>query len=141
MVSGTGTFHETEQRGSVQANVYSKYALKDLHDAIDLIDRKIQHCRNFEPFDSPQDREASLQKLASKRAALVKSATALTTLGVVSEPGSLSRSLLQMVGTEEAVAGQETAAGEKAPKRRARKPTAQSRDAGAATGRRKKEIA
>ncbi len=125
----------------MQANAYSKYALKDLHEAIELIDRKIQHCRNFELFDSVQDREASLQKLASKRAALVKSAAALTTLGVRCEPDSLPRSLLQVVGTEEPIAGQEAEAGKTAPKRRTRKPTSQSRDAGATTGRRKKEIA
>ncbi|MGA8530465.1 MAG: hypothetical protein WB622_12180 [Acidobacteriaceae bacterium] len=125
----------------MQANVYSKYALKDLHEAIDLIDRKIQHCRNFEPFDTPQDREASLQKLASKRAALVKSATALSSLGVICETGSLPRPLLQVVGTEEPVAPESAATGEAAPKRRVRKPTSRSRDAGATTGRRKKEIA
>lgn len=123
----------------MQANVYSKYALKDLHEAIELIDRKIQHCRNFEPFDTPQDREASLQKLASKRAALVKSATALSALGVECGPDSLPRSLMHVVGAEESVAA--AASGETAPKRRVRKPTSLTRDAGATTGRRKKEIA
>jgi len=32
----------------MEANTYSKYALKDLYDAIDLIDRKINYCKTLE---------------------------------------------------------------------------------------------
>lgn len=76
----------------MQANVYSPYALKDLHQAIDLIDRKITHCNTLEIFTSQQDRDIHLRKLSTKRASLVKSALALAAMGVRCDPQFLPRS-------------------------------------------------
>ena len=108
----------------MQANVYSQYALKDLHDAIALIDRKIHHCRTFEVFDSQEAKDGTLQKLSTRRAALVKSALALTALGVKSDPKSVPRSFIHAVegeGEGEAVApGGEAVPEAAAPKKRAR---------------------
>jgi hypothetical protein len=111
----------------MQANVYSQYALKDLHEAIDLMDRKIHHCRNVEAFDTQEARDSTLQKLSTKRAALVKSAMTLSAQGVKSDPKSLPRSFIHPVeGTEEPVASEEAAVPEKSPtKRRARTRAAQ----------------
>jgi hypothetical protein len=88
----------------MQANSYSPYALKDLHQAIDLIDRKIAYGRNQETFESEEARESHLRKLASKRAALVKSALALTNLGVRCDPRYLPRSFAEAAPEEGAVA-------------------------------------
>lgn len=66
----------------MQANAYSKYALRDLHEAISLIDRKINHYSHFASFASPEDRECILKKLSHKRAALAKAVIVLTGLGV-----------------------------------------------------------
>ncbi|MGA7524874.1 MAG: hypothetical protein WBW84_20660 [Acidobacteriaceae bacterium] len=105
----------------MQANVYSQYALKDLHEAIDLIDRKIHHCRTFEVFDSQEAREGTVLKLSTKRAALVKSAQALTALGVKTDPKFLPRSFIHPVeGEGQPVAAGEAAPAETAPKKRVR---------------------
>lgn len=74
----------------MEANAYTKYALKDLQDAIGLIDRKMNHCRTFEIFDSQEDRDSTLRKLATKRAALVRSALTLTAMGVEAHSATLS---------------------------------------------------
>ena len=84
----------------MQANAYSPYALKDLHQAIDLIDRKINHCKTAEAFESLEAREVQLRKLSSKRAALVKSADALTALGVRCDPKFVPRSFIHIVEGE-----------------------------------------
>lgn len=84
----------------MQANAYSPYALKDLHQAIDLMDRKIIYCTTLEAFETQEAREAHLQKLSTKRAALVKSALALTNLGVRCDPRFLPRSFTQAVRGE-----------------------------------------
>lgn len=81
----------------MQANVYTPYALKDLHQAIDLIDRKITHSNTLEVFESQQAREAHLRKLATKRASLVKSALALAAMGVHCDPKFLPRSFVRPV--------------------------------------------
>lgn len=84
----------------MEANAYSKYALKDLHQSIALIDRKIAHSTNFENFVSVATREAALRKLSSKRAALVKTALALTDPAVNYDPGFLPRSSIHLVESE-----------------------------------------
>ena len=94
----------------MEASSYSKYALKDLHQAIDLLDRKISHCTALETFDSLGTREATLRKLASKRASLVKSAMALTSLGMTSDPKFLPRSFVHPVQNEGGVAVAESSA-------------------------------
>ncbi len=81
----------------MQANAYSPYALKDLHQAIDLIDRKIAYGETWESFESQEAREIHLRKLSRKRAALVKSALALTHLGVRCDPQFLPRSFIHPV--------------------------------------------
>jgi hypothetical protein len=84
----------------MQANAYSPYALKDLHQAIDLIDRKISYCNTWETFDSQEARDTHLRKLSTKRAALVKSALALAALGVHCDPQFLPRSFIHPVQDE-----------------------------------------
>lgn len=81
----------------MQANAYSPYALKDLHQAIDLMDRKISYCTTLEAFETEDAREAHLRKLSTKRAALVKSALILTNLGVRCDPRFLPRSFIHVV--------------------------------------------
>jgi hypothetical protein len=70
----------------------SKYSLRDLHKEIDLFDRKISYCRNYEKFDSEKDRSSALQKLVTKRESLVKTALAMASRGVEVEAQYLPRS-------------------------------------------------
>ena len=81
----------------MQANAYSPYALKDLPQAIDLMDRKISYSTTLEAFESQAAREAHLRKLSTKRAALVKSALTLAALGVRCDPKFLPRSFIHLV--------------------------------------------
>ncbi len=84
----------------MQANAYSPYVLRDLHQAIDLMDRKITHCTTLEDFETQEAREVSLRKLSSKRTALVKTAHALAALGVRCDPKFLPRSFIHLVEDE-----------------------------------------
>jgi len=70
----------------------NKYELKDLHQEIDLFDRKIAYCQNFEKFATDQERAAALQKLATKRDSLVKTAFEMAGRGVECDPKYLPRS-------------------------------------------------
>jgi hypothetical protein len=70
----------------------SKYALKDLHQDIDLFDRKIAHCQSHGEFGSEKERAVALQKLVTKRDALVKTAMAMAGRGVECDPKYLPRS-------------------------------------------------
>ena len=81
-------------------NAYTPYALKDLYQAIDLLDRKIAHDRTRESLESQETREINLRKLSTKRAALVKSALVLTNLGVRCNPQFLPRSFVHTVQDE-----------------------------------------
>ncbi len=76
----------------MQVKPDSKYALKDLHEEIDLFDRKIAYCDSYEKFNSEQARESALQKLVSKRESLVKAALAMASRGVECDPKYLPRS-------------------------------------------------
>ncbi len=76
----------------MQAKHFGKYELKDLHQEIDLFDRKIAYCENHEPFDSQQARAAALQKLVSKRESLAKAALAMASRGIECDPKYLPRS-------------------------------------------------
>lgn len=98
--STTANLHPAPLRGRMQANAFSPYALKDLHQAIDLIDRKLAFARAGETFASEEARELHLRRLSSKRAALVKSAHALTALGVQCDPQFLPRSFVHPVEGE-----------------------------------------
>lgn len=70
----------------------SKFALNDLHQEIDLFDRKIAYCQTFENFDTDQERESALRKLSTRRATLVKTALAMAGRGVEVDPRKLPRS-------------------------------------------------
>ena len=70
----------------------SKYALKDLHEAIDLFDRKIAYCQTHEKFDSEDARASALHKLVTKRETLVKAALAMASRGVECDAKHLPRS-------------------------------------------------
>lgn len=70
----------------------SKSALKDLHQEIDLFDRKIAYCQNYEKFDSEHGRAVALKKLVTKRESLVKAALGMASRGVVCDPKYLPRS-------------------------------------------------
>ncbi len=81
-------------------NSYSHYALKDLYQAIDLMDRKIAHGRNSETLESAETQESFLRKLVAKRAALVKSALILSEQGVHCDAEFLPRSFIHPVQDE-----------------------------------------
>lgn len=70
----------------------SKFALKNLHQEIDLFDRKIAYCQTYEKFDSEETRAAALKKLVTKRESLVKAALGMASRGVVCDPKYLPRS-------------------------------------------------
>lgn len=76
----------------MQTNTSSKYLLRDLHEAIDLFDRKIEYCRTSEKFESSVEREKELQKLTTKRGSLVKNALLLRGQGVETGDSFLPRS-------------------------------------------------
>ncbi len=78
----------------------SKFALNDLHQEIDFFDRKIAYCQTFEKFDSPEERESALRKLATKRGSLVKTAVAMAERGVEYDPKHLPRSFKQPAAPE-----------------------------------------
>lgn len=73
----------------------NKYHLKDLHQEIDLFDRKIAHCRNYEKFESEDVRSIALQKLMTKRQRLVKLAVEMASNGIEYDHKELPRSLQQ----------------------------------------------
>lgn len=79
----------------------SKYALKDLHQEIDLFDRKIAYCQNNEEFGSTEARAAAVKKLTTKRESLVKAATGMADRGVECDPRYLPRSFKAEASSEE----------------------------------------
>ena len=68
------------------------YALRELYEAIDLLDRKIPYCENLETFETGQARESARLKLVQKRALLVKAALAMAGRGVACDRKYLPRS-------------------------------------------------
>ncbi len=72
--------------------IADKYVLKDLYQAIDLYDRRIAYCQNYEKFDSDQARSSALHKLVTGREAAVKTALAMAGRGVECDPKYLPRS-------------------------------------------------
>jgi hypothetical protein len=106
----------------MQATEPNKYALQDLHQAIDLIDRKIIYCQTYENFDSQEARDTNLRKLSTKRATLVKAATALTSQGFKCDPRFLPRSFIHPVeAAEESTVPAVAEGGEVVRKRRTRR--------------------
>ena len=70
----------------------NKYHLKDVHQEIDYLDRKIAYAQTLEKFDSEADREAAIKKLRTKRDPLVNAARELADQGVEWEAKDLPRS-------------------------------------------------
>ncbi len=77
----------------MQLRSESKYVLKDLHQEIGLLDRKIAHCEKFEKFESDKERATALQKLVRTRKMLVNSAEKMAQHGVEFDAKDLPRSL------------------------------------------------
>ena len=81
----------------------NKYHLKELHEEISYLDRKISYAETLEKFKSDAEREEVLRKLRLKRAPLVKAALDLAERGVEWDAKDLPRSLSTPVappGTE-----------------------------------------
>lgn len=73
-----------------------KYFLRDLHQEIDLYDRKLAYLNKFADFASPNDREEAENRLLAKRAPLEKTALELVASGVEYEEKYLPRSFRTM---------------------------------------------
>lgn len=73
-----------------------KYFLRDLHQEIDLYDRKLDYLDKFVQFASPEEREEAQGKLQSKRAPLEKTALSLAAEGIEYEEKDLPRSFRGM---------------------------------------------
>jgi hypothetical protein len=69
-----------------------KYFLRDLHQEIDLYDRKIAYLDKYVEFASPADRQEAEDKLVSKRGSLEKTARELAASGVEYRKEELPRS-------------------------------------------------
>jgi hypothetical protein len=73
-----------------------KYFLRDLHQEIDLYDRKLAYLDKYVDFASPGDREEAEKGLRAKRAPLEKTALELVASGVEYEEKDLPRSFRNM---------------------------------------------
>lgn len=72
----------------------NKYHLVDIHKEIDLFDRKIAYCKQFEKFDLESERDSALGKLRRKRKGLVKLAFDFSGRGIEHDPKFLPRSFV-----------------------------------------------
>ncbi len=75
---------------------HDKYFLRDLHQEIDLYDRKLAYLQTHVEFASPQDREEAESRLRAKRAPLERTAIELATSGVEYDDKDLPRSFRTM---------------------------------------------
>jgi len=73
-----------------------KYFLRELHQEIDLYDRKLAYLVKFVEFASSIDREDAKGKMLAKRAPLEKAALELIASGVEYEEKDLPRSFRTM---------------------------------------------
>lgn len=73
-----------------------RYFLRDLHQEIDLYDRKIAYLEKFAEFASAADREQAEKELLAKRAPLEKAALELAASGVEYDEKDLPRSFSTM---------------------------------------------
>ena len=73
-----------------------KYFLRDLHQEIDLFDRKLAYLDKCAEFSSAADREQAEKKLLAGRAPLEKTALELAASGVEYEEKDLPRSFRAM---------------------------------------------
>lgn len=71
---------------------HDKYFLRDLHQEIDLYDRKLAYLNEHMEFASPEDRADAEAKLQAKRTLLEKAARELAAAGVAYEEKDLPRS-------------------------------------------------
>lgn len=74
----------------------NKYYLRDLHQEIELYDRKLDYLDKFVVFASAGDREQAEKGLRAKRAPLEKAALELAASGVEYEEKELPRSFRAM---------------------------------------------
>ena len=70
-----------------------KYGLREIHQEIDLLDRKIAYCTDHEKFESDSERAAALRKLVTKRESLVRTALEADERGIECDPKYRARSL------------------------------------------------
>lgn len=86
----------------MQMRPAGKYGMRDLHQEIDLLDRKMAYCRDFERFECDTDRAAALRKLTTKRASLIKTVQEATERGLECEPKYMARSIAAAATGEKA---------------------------------------
>jgi hypothetical protein len=73
-----------------------RYFLRDIHQEIDLYDRKLAYLENFVEFASTTDRDEAKSKMLAKRAPLERTALELVASGVEYEEKDLPRSFRTM---------------------------------------------
>jgi len=73
-----------------------RYFLRDLHQEIDLYDRKLAYLDKFVEFALPADREKAEKELQAKRAPLERTALELAASGVEFDEKDLPRSFIAM---------------------------------------------
>lgn len=66
----------------MRAIVQDKYALRDLHREINLLDRKLSHTVKYEVFESEEERAAAVRKISIRREQHVVLAQSLIDLGI-----------------------------------------------------------
>lgn len=71
---------------------HDKFFLRDLHQEIDLYDRKLAYLNNYVAFATPADREEAEKKMLAKRAPLERIARELAASGVEYNVQDLPRS-------------------------------------------------
>ena len=77
-----------------------KYGLREIHQEIDLLDRKIAYCTEHETFASDSERAAALRKLVTKRESLVKVALDAEERGIACDPKYRARTLTKPLPEE-----------------------------------------
>jgi heme oxygenase len=82
----------------------NKYHLKEVHQEIDYLDRKIAYAQTLETFVSDTAREAAIKKLHLKRNPLVKAAKDLADRGVEWDAKDLPRSFVNADSAESEIA-------------------------------------
>jgi hypothetical protein len=79
-----------------------KYGMRDLHQEIDLLDRKMAYSRDHEQFACDSDRAAALRKLTTRRLSLIKTVNEATARGLECEPKYMARSIAGVATSEKA---------------------------------------
>ena len=86
----------------MQLKPAGKFGLRELHQDIDLLDRKIAYCQEHERFESEAARDAAVRKLKTSREKLVKAAVEAAERGIECEPEYLPRSFAKQASEKEA---------------------------------------